>query len=130
MKKYKLCYCFSLCFRWNVAVSVSVSEDLFLILYMLNVMGKKNPKLRKLHFFGLEGYWGQPQGPNFPSPRATMLALHLDCSTAALTTPQKVLSILRLVELKMLDFRDRKRTGISILTSAADQRKLHVNNKY
>ena len=21
-----------------------------------------------LFFFGLEGYWGQPQGPNFPSP--------------------------------------------------------------
>ena len=41
--------------------------------------------------FGLEGSWGQPQGPNFPSPGATMLALRLDCSTAALTTPQKVL---------------------------------------
>ena len=31
--------------------------------------------------------------PNFPSPRATILALRLDCSTAALTTPQKVLSL-------------------------------------
>ena len=72
-------------------------------------------------FWGvLEGYWGQPQVPNFPSPRATMLALRQDCSTAALTTPQKVLSIYRLVELKMLDFSDRTRTGISILTSAAD----------
>ena len=53
-------------------------------------------------FFGLEGFWGQPLGPNFPSPRATMLALRLDCST-----PQKVLPIWKLVELKMLDFSDR-----------------------
>ena len=43
--------------------------------------------------FGLEGFWGQPQGPNFRAPQASMLALRLDCSTAALTTPQKVLSI-------------------------------------
>ena len=50
-----------------------------------------------------------------------MLALRLDCSTAALNTPQKVLPIQKLVELKMLDFSDRTRTGISILTSAADQ---------
>ena len=64
--------------------------------------------------------WRDPQGPNFPSPQATRLALRLDCSTAALTTPQKVLSIWKLVELKMLDFGDRTRTGISILTSAAD----------
>ena len=71
-------------------------------------------------FFGLEGSWGQPQGPNFPSPWATMLALRLDCFTAALTTPQKVLPIWKLVELKMLDISDRTRTGISILTSAAD----------
>ena len=49
-----------------------------------------------------------------------MLALRLDCSTAGLTTPQKVLPTCRLVELKMLDFSDRPRTGISILTSAAD----------
>ena len=73
-------------------------------------------------FFGLEGFWGQPQGPNFPSPWAIMLVLRLDCPTAALTTPQKVLSLWRLVELKMLDFSDRTRTGISILTSAADFR--------
>ena len=46
------------------------------------------------HFFYLEGFWGQPHGPNFPSPRATMLlALRQDCSTAAITTPQKVLPI-------------------------------------
>ena len=49
-----------------------------------------------------------------------MLALRLDCSTEALTTPQKVLSLRKLVEFKMLDFSDQTRTGISILTSAAD----------
>ena len=70
--------------------------------------------------FGLEGFWGQPQGPNFPFPCATKLASRVDCSTAALTTPQKVLSICKLVELKMLDFSYRTKTGISILTSAAD----------
>ena len=58
-------------------------------------------------FFVLEGSWGQPQGPNFPSPWATMLDLRLDCSTAALTTSQKVLPNWKLVELKMLDFSDR-----------------------
>ena len=71
-------------------------------------------------FFGLDGSWGQPHGLNIPSPWATILALRLDSSTAALTTPQKVLPIWGLVELKMLDFSDRMRTGISILTSAAD----------
>ena len=49
-----------------------------------------------------------------------MLPLRLDCSTAALTTPQIVLPILKLVELKMHDFSDCTRTGISILTSTAD----------
>ena len=45
----------------------------------------------------------------------TMLALSLDCSTTAEpTTPQKVLSIRKLVELKMLCFNDQMRTGISI----------------
>ena len=71
-------------------------------------------------FFWLEGIWHQPQGLNFPFPRATMLAICLDCSTAAFTTPQKVLSIRRLVELMMLDFSDCTRTGISILKSAPD----------
>ena len=60
------------------------------------------------------------KGGNIPSTWATMLALHLDCSTAALTAHQKVLSIWKPVELKMPDFSDRRRTGISILTSAAD----------
>ena len=44
-------------------------------------------------FFGLEESWGQPQGSNFPSPWATMLALRIDCSTAALPTPQRVLPV-------------------------------------
>ena len=78
------------------------------------------PASQKIFFFGLERSWGQPQGPNFPSPWATMLALRLDCFTAALTTPQKILPIWKLVDLKMLDFSDRTRTGISILTSAAE----------
>ena len=56
-----------------------------------------------------------------------MLALRLDCSTAALTTPQKVLPILILVELSMLDFSYRTKTGISILTSAADYER-HMNS--
>ena len=62
----------------------------------------------------------QPQWPNFPSPWATMLALCLDCSTVALPTPQKALVISKPVELKMIDFSDRTRTDIYILTSAAD----------
>ena len=62
---------------------------------------------KKVFLFGLEGFWGQPLRPNFPSPWATMLALRLDCSTAALATHQKVLPIWKLVELKMLDFSDR-----------------------
>ena len=47
------------------------------------------------------------------------MALRLDCSTAALTTPQKVLPIWKLVEHKMLDFSDRTGTGILILLSSA-----------
>ena len=80
-------------------------------------------KFMFMYFLFLFLVWrdpGQAQGSNFPSPKATMLALRLDCSTAALTTPQKVLPIWKLVELKVLDFGDRTRTGISILTSAAD----------
>ena len=74
----------------------------------------------KPFFVWLVGSWGHPQGPNFPSPWATILALRLDCSTTALTTHHKVLPIWKLVELKMLDFSDGTRTGISIWTSAAD----------
>ena len=73
-----------------------------------------------LFFVGLEGFWGQPPESNFPPSWATLLALCLNCSTAALTTPQKVLPIWKLVELKMLDFCDCTRTSISILISAAD----------
>ena len=43
------------------------------------------------------------EGPIFPSPWAATLALRLDCSTASLTTPERVLSHWKLVELKMLD---------------------------
>ena len=93
----------------------------FRALYSSDVINFVKPRYANLYmFFGLEGSWAQPQGPNFPSPWATMLALRLDCSKAAITTPQKVLPIWKLVELKMLDFSDRTRTGISILTSAAD----------
>ena len=43
----------------------------------------------------------------------SMLTTHLDCSSAALATPQKFLSNWKLVQLRMLDFRDRRRVGIS-----------------
>ena len=52
---------------------------------------------------------------------ATKLALRLVCSTAALTAVKDVWSYL--VELKMLYFNDRTRIGISIMTSAADDKK-------
>ena len=70
-------------------------------------------------FFGLDWFWSQPQWPNFPSPLTTISALRLDCSTGSLATLQEVLCNWKLVELKMSDFSDRTRTGISILTSAA-----------
>ena len=70
--------------------------------------------------FYSDEFLGQSQEPNFPSTRANLLVLSLDCSTVALPTPQKVSSICKLVVLKMLDFSDHTRTGISILTSAAD----------
>ena len=76
----------------------------------------------QITFFYLWWFWGQPQGPNFTSPWATMLAFHLDCSTAALTTPQKFSFIWKL----LLDSSDCTRTGISILTSAADDKKCLV----
>ena len=49
-----------------------------------------------------------------------MLALHLDCSAAALITVSKALSNLEMVKLKMLQFTDCMRTDISPLTSSAD----------
>ena len=54
---------------------------------VVNLRRKSFKPLLCTLFFGLDGFWGQPQGPNFPSPWATMLALCLDCSSAALTTP-------------------------------------------
>ena len=71
-----------------------------------------------LFFLSLEGFFGQSLGRISPCPWATMSALHLNCSIAALPTPQKILSNWELVEL-MLDFSNRTGTGISILTSAA-----------
>ena len=86
-----------------------------------SILNKKNSLwLPVVFFFGLEGLLGQPKRLNLPFSWATMLASPLGCSTAALTTPQKVLPIWKLVELKTLDFSDCTRTGISILTSAAD----------
>ena len=73
------------------------------------------------YYYYLEGYCVQPWGLHFLSPWATMLWLRLDCSRAALITPQKVSSIWKRVELKMLDFSDQTRNGISILISAADR---------
>ena len=79
--------------------------------------------------FGYEGFRGQLLGPNFPSPWPTMLALHIHYSTAALTTPQKVLPIWKLLELMMIDFSDRTRTGISILTSLTNDGRLYFQQK-
>ena len=73
---------------------------------------------RLVLFFGFGGILGWAFGSNFPSPWATMLALRLDCSSATHTNPKKFhpsenWSISRC-------FGDRTRTGIPILTSAAD----------
>ena len=62
---------------------------------------------------------GSALGLHFPFPRATMLALHLDCATAALTTHQRFYPGEKLVDFKTLDFNDR--TAIPILTSAVDK---------
>ena len=53
----------------------------------------------------------------------------LVCSKAALPTSHKILPIGKLVEFKMLDFIDHTGTGISILTSAADNYGEHLNLK-
>ena len=53
-----------------------------------------------------------------------MLAVLLACSTAALTTTQKVLSIRKLVKPNIFDLSDHARTGVTVLTSAADKPKL------
>ena len=89
-------------------------------------LGKKYRKVlfffaNKTFFFLVGRDSGLASGPNFPSPWATMWALHLDCSATALATPKKVLPIWKLVELKMLDISGHTRTDISILTSATDQ---------
>ena len=93
----------------NIQISSLSSPDKLMMFFFTQIF---------IFFLGLDGSWGQPLGAKFPvSPWATMLALRLDCPTASLTTPQKVLSIWRLAELKLLDFSDRARIGISSLTS-------------
>ena len=59
-------------------------------------------------------------GPNFPCLSAAMLALRLNYFATALIIHEKVSSNCKLVELKILDFSDRTKTGISILTLATD----------
>ena len=54
------------------------------------------------------------------------MTLRLDCFTAALPTPQNVLSNWKLVELKMFDLSDHTIAGISILTSAVDYKGPYV----
>ena len=75
-------------------------------------------KYRFFLWFG--GILGSASRAEFTVSLSNHLAIYLDCSTAALTTHQKVVPIWKLVELKMIDFSDRTWTGISILTSAAD----------
>ena len=70
-------------------------------------------------FFVLEGFCCQPPQPNIPCPWATILALYLNSSSAALTIFQKVLSNWKLLTLKVVDFSDCTRTGFTLLTSAA-----------
>ena len=55
----------------------------------------------------LQGFRSRAQGPNFLSPSAVALALRHSPNC-------------KLNELKILDFSDRTRTGISISTSATD----------
>ena len=73
------------------------------------------------------GIPGLASGPNFPSPRVTILALRLDCSTAALT--QKVFSDCKLFVPKMLGFSDPTRTGITTLTLAAGMEGIDTRKK-
>ena len=49
--------------------------------------------LKQSTFFGLERFWGVSPGANLTRvPLGTMLVLRLNCSTAEITTYQKVLS--------------------------------------
>ena len=77
-------------------------------------------KQSKSIMFGLEILWGQSQLQFFLSPWATTMAFHLDCSAAAIPTPQKVSFNWKLVELTIRDFSNQTGTGISSLTLAAD----------
>ena len=66
------------------------------------------------------GTLGSASGPNSPSPLSDLVGLTSTAVTAALATPLKVSSNSKLVELEMPEFRDCRRTSISILTAAAD----------
>ena len=83
-----------MCKKIRILLILKIQNSLHKYVSRVHVAKKHRSRTDFQAFFmGLEGSWGQPQGPNFPSPGATMLALRLDCSTAAFTTPQKVLSI-------------------------------------
>ena len=67
-------------------------------------------------FWGVWRDSGVTSMAKFPVSPSNHMGFLPDCFTAALTTPHKVLSIWRLVELKMLDFSDCQKTSNSILT--------------
>ena len=70
-------------------------------------------------FWGLEGFWGQPQGPNFPFPWAAMLAFRLDCATAAVSAPRRFNPTESWLSSRCLAAVIVRELGISMLTSAA-----------
>ena len=69
--------------------------------------------------FSFGGILGSASRAKFPISLSNHIGF-MPCLTTAHTTPQKVLSIWRLVELKMLDFSDCAWTAFSILTSATE----------
>ena len=89
---------------------------------VVSLFAKFQVKLSNHFILVLEGFWGHPQGPNFPPlPEQPYWLYPLNAlHTPTLTTPPKVLSNWKVVELKMLDFSDCTRTVFSILTSATD----------
>ena len=99
--------------------------DIFYFLQIIYSSFFKMQKKGSFNFVGFlllsKGFWGQPLWYKFP----VSLSNHVGftpwlLSGNTLPTPQKDLSNWRLVELNLLDFSNRTRTGISILTSAAD----------
>ena len=69
-------------------------------------------------FLGFEGILGSASRVEFPITRSSHVGLTPRLLYSSTHHSQKVLPIGKLVELKMLDFSDCTRTGISILTSA------------